>query len=36
MGAPQLVGFDDNDRPEVVVRFTLQRVESLEVPYGTP
>jgi len=34
MGAPQLVGFDDNDRPEVVVRFTLQRVESLEVPYG--
>jgi hypothetical protein len=25
MGPPQLVNYDDNDRPEVVVRFTLQR-----------
>ena len=34
LGSPQLAGYDDNDRPEVVTRFTLQRVESLEVPYG--
>jgi hypothetical protein len=36
LGPPQLVNYDDNDRPEVVVRFTLQRVESLGVPYGNP
>ena len=33
-GSPQVANYDENDRPEVVVRFTLQRVESLEVPYG--
>lgn len=36
LGPPQVVNYDDNDRPEVVVRFTLQRVESLGVPYGNP
>jgi hypothetical protein len=34
LGSPQLAGYDDNDRPEVVTRFVLQRVESLEVPYA--
>jgi hypothetical protein len=34
LGSPQLAGYDDNDRPEVVTRYTLQRVESLQVPYG--
>ena len=34
MGSPQIANYDANDRPEAVARFSVQRVESLEVPYG--